>query len=150
MIVGQLMKIWWYSACDFHVTVECHYNECHYNTVQYNMILHKSFHLLRQIVNQRLKPQKMPRTSPWRVSYGVSVMNTLEKIDRVIMVLYCSIPDSKAHGANMGPTWALSAPDGPHVGPLNLTIRDSIVYGVMGSQSIRLYRVDHICLWKLN
>ena len=23
-------------------------------------------------------------------------------------------PDSKVHGANMGPTWVLSAPDGPH------------------------------------
>ena len=26
------------------------------------------------------------------------------------------IPDSKVHGANMGPTWVLSAPDGPHAG----------------------------------
>ena len=25
-------------------------------------------------------------------------------------------PDSNVHGANMGPTWVLSAPDGPHVG----------------------------------
>ena len=32
-------------------------------------------------------------------------------------------PDSKVHGANMGPTWFLSAPDGPHVGPMNLDIR---------------------------
>ena len=31
-------------------------------------------------------------------------------------------PDSKVHGANMGPTWVLSAPCGPHVGPMNLTI----------------------------
>ena len=30
---------------------------------------------------------------------------------------------SKVHGANMGPTWVLSAPDGPHVGPINLAIR---------------------------
>ena len=29
-------------------------------------------------------------------------------------------PDSKAHGANMGPTWVLSSPGGPHVGPMNL------------------------------
>ena len=27
-------------------------------------------------------------------------------------------------GANMGPTLVLSAPDGPHVGPMNLAIRD--------------------------
>ena len=26
------------------------------------------------------------------------------------------IPDSQFHGANMGPTWVLSAPDGPYVG----------------------------------
>ena len=28
-----------------------------------------------------------------------------------------SIPDSKVHGANMGPTWV---PGGPHVGLVNL------------------------------
>ena len=33
-------------------------------------------------------------------------------------------PDSKVHGANMGPTWVLSAPDEPHVGPMNIAIRD--------------------------
>ena len=32
-------------------------------------------------------------------------------------------PDSKVHVANMGPTWVLSDPDGPHVGPMNLAIR---------------------------
>ena len=32
------------------------------------------------------------------------------------------LPDSKVHGANMGPTWVLSAPSGPHVGPRNLAI----------------------------
>ena len=31
-------------------------------------------------------------------------------------------PDSKVQGANMGPIWVLSAPDGPHVGPMNLAI----------------------------
>ena len=33
-------------------------------------------------------------------------------------------PDSKVHGANMGPIWVLSAPDGCHVGPVNLAIRE--------------------------
>ena len=36
-------------------------------------------------------------------------------------IIHC--PDSKVHGSNMGPTWVLSAPDGPHVGPMNLDIR---------------------------
>ena len=36
----------------------------------------------------------------------------------------CNIPDSNTHGANVGPTWVLSAPDGPLVGPMNLAIGD--------------------------
>ena len=36
-------------------------------------------------------------------------------------------PDSKVHGANMGPIWVLSATDGPHVGPMNLAITDAYV-----------------------
>ena len=32
-------------------------------------------------------------------------------------------PDNKVRGANMGPTLVLSAPDGPHVGPINLAVR---------------------------
>ena len=34
------------------------------------------------------------------------------------------IPDIKIHGANMGLTWVLSAPDGPRVGPMNHANRD--------------------------
>ena len=29
-----------------------------------------------------------------------------------------NFPDSKVHVAHMGPTWVLSAPGGPHVGPM--------------------------------
>ena len=32
-------------------------------------------------------------------------------------------PDRKFHVAHMGPTWVLSAPGGPQVGPMNLDIR---------------------------
>ena len=39
-----------------------------------------------------------------------------------IVMLPISLPDSKVHGANMGPIWVLSAPDGPHVGPMNFAI----------------------------
>ena len=49
-----------------------------------------------------IKHKKIALTSSARASYGV--------------------PDSKVHGANMGPTWVLSAPDGPHVGLINLAI----------------------------
>ena len=41
------------------------------------------------------------------------------------------VPDSKVHGANMGPTWILSAPDGPHVGPMSLAIKGGSVMSMM-------------------
>ena len=31
-------------------------------------------------------------------------------------------PDSKVHGANMGPIWGRQDPGGPHAGPMNLAI----------------------------
>ena len=34
---------------------------------------------------------------------------------------YC-VPDSKVHGANMGPIWGRQDPGGPHVGPMNIAI----------------------------
>ena len=40
--------------------------------------------------------------------------------------MHLNIPANKVHGANMGPTRVLSAPDGPHVGPINLAIRDVV------------------------
>ena len=51
-----------------------------------------------------------------------TVIETFWKI--VINTIKSSIPDSKFHEANMGPTWVLSAPDGPHVGHMNLAFRD--------------------------
>ena len=35
-----------------------------------------------------------------------------------------TIPDSKVHGANTGPTWILSAPGGLHLGPMNFATYD--------------------------
>ena len=32
-------------------------------------------------------------------------------------------PDSKVHGANMGPIWGRQDPGGPHVGPMDFAIR---------------------------
>ena len=36
--------------------------------------------------------------------------------------------DNKVHGVNMGPTGVLSAPDGPHVSPMDPAIRDGCFY----------------------
>ena len=39
-----------------------------------------------------------------------------------------AVQDSEVHGANMGPIWVLSAPDGPHVDPIlsGIELRDTI------------------------
>ena len=34
------------------------------------------------------------------------------------------ILDNKVHGAYIWPTWFLSVPGGPHVGPMSLAVRD--------------------------
>ena len=36
------------------------------------------------------------------------------------------IPDSKVHGANMGPIWGHQDPGGPHVGPINFAICNTL------------------------
>ena len=46
-------------------------------------------------------------------------------------------PDSKVYGANMGPTWVLSSPCGPHVGPMNFAIR-----GRLSIQDIKSSKVS--------
>ena len=38
------------------------------------------------------------------------------------MIWYETYPDSKVHGANMGPIWGRQDPGGPHVGPMNFAI----------------------------
>ena len=38
-------------------------------------------------------------------------------------------PNSKVYGTNMGSTWVLLAPDGPHVGPMTLAIRVDFING---------------------
>ena len=49
-------------------------------------------------------------------------MNEMHSLTSIFQIF--PIPNNKNHGANMGPTWVLSAPDGPNVGPMNLAIRD--------------------------
>ena len=48
---------------------------------------------------------------------------SVTKIHHVINKCIADSPDSKDHGANIGPTWGQQAPGGPNVGPMNLAIR---------------------------
>ena len=66
------------------------------------------------------------------INYGDSKQKKLEKISRKLeyrkitnnSLMKKKISDTKVHGANVGPTWVLSAPDGTYVGTMNLVIRD--------------------------
>ena len=59
-------------------------------------------------------------------------------------------PDSKVHEANMGPTWVLSAPGRPHVGPMSLVSRvpSSTLGCIVGSHILLIDFSFHFTLWK--
>ena len=44
---------------------------------------------------------------------------------------YAVVPDTKVHGANMGPIWDRQDPGGPHVGPRNFAI-----WGCLGKAAL--------------
>ena len=52
--------------------------------------------------------------------YVYNNMDTLSAL--MSFVLGNHSPDSKVHGANMGPIWGRQDPGGPHVGPMNFAI----------------------------
>ena len=44
----------------------------------------------------------------------------------LVLSFHQYVPDSKVHGANMGPIWGQQDPGGPHVGPMNFAIWGAI------------------------
>ena len=55
-----------------------------------------------------------------------------------------TIPDNNVHGANLGPTWVLSAQDGPFVGPMDhatgMGLPPIRLYVFLAKRCSRLYR----------
>ena len=49
------------------------------------------------------------------------------------------LPDSKVHGANMGPIWGQQDPGGPRVGPMNFAIWAIV-------QEFSLHAIPHLVL----
>ena len=72
-------------------------------------------HVLYQICR---RPSDSRLYSMWK---ALKPWSECVKIDVGICEL---TPDSKVDGANMGPIWGQQDPGGPHVGPINLAIRD--------------------------
>ena len=69
--------------------------------------------------------ESLHRALPCSVHIFKTIGHLCDKLwaNEMLLDLSLMCPDSKTHGANMGPTWVLSARDGPHVGPMNLAIR---------------------------
>ena len=65
-------------------------------------------------------------------------------VDKII-----STPDSKVHGANMGPIWGRQDPGGPNVGAMNFAIGDlshiyytrECFYNIISSNTIGVYYI---------
>ena len=60
----------------------------------------------------------MKYNAPNHVKWCIFIDKTI-KYERFLETYW----DSQVREANMGPTWVLLAPDGPHVGPMNFVIR---------------------------
>ena len=92
-------------------------------------------------------------TAPWPPSPRRHFQtHFLEQIYYMFFRISLKNPDSKVHGDNMGPTWVLSPPDGPHVGSLNLAIRvcsqaASHQYVSIGSDDILASNRRHAMVW---
>ena len=59
-------------------------------------------------------------------------------------------PNSKVHGDNMGPIWGRQDPGGPHVGPMNFAIWDSLhayLFNSFGEKKIMSRLVLLFCLF---
>ena len=50
------------------------------------------------------------------------VLQTIFHFGEIPVFYALMVPDIKVHVANMGPTWVLSTPGGPHVGHMNVAI----------------------------
>ena len=48
--------------------------------------------------------------------------NYVTKAAAMMISVWLSLPDSKIHGANMGPIWGRQDQGGPHVGPMNFAL----------------------------
>ena len=82
------------------------------------------------------KLHKLFCTCWWRLRHGDVALQIHAALYMAVLAVCCYLwlrcnpvthtkdyPDSKVNGVYMGPTWVLSALDGPHLGPVNFAIR---------------------------
>ena len=79
--------------------------------------------IYRLITEQTLENTKYGTTLPYVVHVKCFMGHAciFHTAHYIIHVKYI-YPDSKVHGANMGPIWSRQDPGGPHGGPMNIAI----------------------------
>ena len=60
----------------------------------------------------------------------------MNKMTTDVLRMTLNTPDSKIHGANMGPIWGRQDPGGPHIGPMNFAIWDIIFVNIFSRWSV--------------
>ena len=73
---------------------------------------------------RRLSWYLMESNASFRPTVSTVLYNVVLGMKLTTGVRLNTIPDSKVHGANMGPIWDRQDPGGPHVGPMSFAIWD--------------------------
>ena len=72
---------------------------------------------VKEYVAQYVQEYRFILQVPWISRSKVTAGAPASRMARTV-----TYPDSKVHGANMGPIWGRQDPGGPHVGPMNVAI----------------------------
>ena len=75
----------------------------------------------------------------WFMSFIATIKKLWRAIAALIKMINVNIPDSKVHGANMGPIWGQQDSCGPHVGPMNFVIWDFMFVSKSRKRGISLF-----------
>ena len=69
------------------------------------------------------------------------IMVLINDFYKFALIVFKYTPDSKVHGANLGPIWGWQNPGGPHVGPVNIAILDSLYHSAYSDEILHCIRV---------
>ena len=119
-------KFWWYHWCSFPEHTAKHNRS--------KLAMECATDLLTRPWPPFSTNIVLPRIDiPFIRSQAMFIMAILRliKVHLYTETVRWRFPDSKVHGANMRPTWVLSAPGGPHVSPINLVIRVTHAQGII-------------------
>ena len=78
------------------------------------------------VTNRGIMARNTAASRPFLTENLYTVSNSVEYLQKQRHSLFsnakCKFPDSKVHGAYMGPIWDRQGPGGPHVGPMNFAV----------------------------